>query len=109
MFNQTTSNCVYLDMNYVKICYEINLMDINTPKITFIITVYNLEKYVFRMLDSLINQSDKRFKTIVCNDGSTDSSLSILKSYQEKFSNKNIPFVIISKKMKVYHQLLMQC
>lgn len=54
------------------------------PKISVIIPVYNVEKYLARCLDSLINQTFEDIEIICINDGSTDSSLSILKEYASK-------------------------
>ncbi len=53
-------------------------------KISVIIPVYNVEKYLARCLDSLINQTFEDIEIICINDGSTDSSLSILKEYESK-------------------------
>ena len=51
------------------------------PKVSVIIPVYNVENYLQKCLDSVINQSLKDIEIICINDGSTDSSLNILKSY----------------------------
>lgn len=51
-------------------------------KISFIIPVYNAEKYVSRAIESVLNQTYKNIELIIINDGSKDSSLSICKSYQ---------------------------
>lgn len=61
--------------------------------LSVIIPVYNVEKYLRRCLDSVINQTYKDLEIICVNDGSTDSSLSILKEYERK--DKRI--VIINK------------
>ena len=58
--------------------------EINNPKISLIIPVYNVEKYLSECLDSVINQTLKDIEIICVNDGSTDSSLAILKEYAEK-------------------------
>lgn len=50
------------------------------PKVSIIIPVYNVEKYLKECLDSVINQTLKDIAIICVNDGSTDSSLEILKS-----------------------------
>lgn len=55
-----------------------------TVKISVIIPVYNVEKYLKNCLDSIINQTLKEIEIICVNDGSTDNSLSILKEYQQK-------------------------
>lgn len=54
------------------------------PNISVIIPVYNTEKYLKDCLDSVTNQSLKNIEIICINDGSTDNSSSILKSYAEK-------------------------
>ena len=56
------------------------------PKISFIIPVYNVEKYLEQCLDSVINQTLKDIEVICIDDGSTDNSLNILKKYQKKDS-----------------------
>lgn len=54
----------------------------NNTKYTFIVPVYNVEKYLQRCLDSLIEQEYTNFEIICINDGSTDSSLKILRNYE---------------------------
>ena len=63
------------------------------PKISIIVPVYNVEKYLPQCLDSLINQTLKDIEIIAVNDGSTDGSLSVLKDYAKKDSR----IVIIDK------------
>ena len=63
------------------------------PKISIIVPVYNVEKYLSKCLDSLINQTLKDIEIIAVNDGSTDNSLSVLKDYAKKDSR----IVIIDK------------
>lgn len=55
-----------------------------TPKISFIIPVYNVEEYLGQCLDSVLAQSYENFEAICIDDGSTDSSLNILKKYEKK-------------------------
>ena len=55
-----------------------------TPKVSVIIPVYNVELYLRECLDSVINQTLKEIEIICVDDGSTDSSLEILKEYAEK-------------------------
>lgn len=61
--------------------------------ISIIIPVYNVESYLERCINSILNQTYKKFEAIFINDGSTDNSLDILKKYQEK--DKRI--IIINK------------
>ena len=55
-------------------------------KISVIVPVYNVEKYLRKCLDSLVNQTFKDYEVIVVNDGSTDSSWKIIDEYQKKYS-----------------------
>lgn len=57
------------------------------PKISVIIPVYNVEKFLPACLDSLLNQTFKDFEIICVNDGSTDGSGKILLDY----SSRNTP------------------
>ena len=59
----------------------------NNPKISLIIPVYNVEKFLKITLDSVFAQTFKDFEVIVVNDGSTDSSFEIIKEYSEKHDN----------------------
>lgn len=64
-------------------------------KISIIIPVYNVEKYLAECLDSLINQTLKDIEILCIDDGSNDSSLEILNEYAAKddrirvFAQKN--------------------
>lgn len=53
-------------------------------KVSVIIPVYNVEKYLARCLDSVINQTLKDIEIICVNDGSTDNSAQILEEYAQK-------------------------
>ena len=55
-------------------------------KISVIIPVYNIEKYLPECLDSLLNQTFRDFEIICVNDGSKDDSLKILETYAQKDS-----------------------
>lgn len=58
-------------------------MDCNA-KLSVIIPVYNVEKYLRRCLDSLLAQSYTDLELILCDDGSTDSSGAICDEYAQK-------------------------
>ncbi len=55
-----------------------------TPKVSIIIPVYNVEAYLEKCLDSAIFQTLQDIEMIVVNDESTDNSLHIIHTYAEK-------------------------
>src|SRR5574344_234876 len=57
------------------------------PKVSVIVPVYNVEKYIGKCLDSLVNQTLKDIEIIVVNDGSTDNSEEIIKEYKKNYNN----------------------
>lgn len=64
------------------------------PKISIIVPVYNVEKYLDRCIKSILNQTYKDFELILINDGSTDNSGNICDEYK-KIDNR---IVVIHKK-----------
>lgn len=54
------------------------------PLVSVIVPVYNVEQYLRKCLDSLINQSLKEIEIICVNDASPDNSIDILEEYAEK-------------------------
>ena len=63
-------------------------------KISFIIPVYNAEKYIERCLKNLVKYKGEDVEIIVINDGSNDASDNILKEYEKNdkriiYINKN--------------------
>ncbi len=60
--------------------------------ISVIVPVYNVEKYLSRCLDSILNQTYKDFEIVLVDDGSKDSSGKICDEYASK-----------SEKIKVLH------
>ena len=58
------------------------------PKFSFIVPVYNVEKYVKKCLDSIFDQTFKDFEVIVVNDGTKDNSMNIVKNYDVKIINQ---------------------
>ncbi|EFU8711396.1 glycosyltransferase family 2 protein, partial [Campylobacter jejuni] len=53
-------------------------------KISVIIPIYNVEKYLDKCLKSVINQTYKNLDIILVDDGSIDNSLNIAKEYAKK-------------------------
>ena len=52
--------------------------------ISVIVPVYNVEKYLEKCIDSLVNQTYKNLEIILINDGSKDNSLKICQKYAKK-------------------------
>lgn len=55
-------------------------------KVSIIVPVYNVEKYLTRCLESLVNQTEKDIEIIIVNDGSPDNSQEIIDQYTKKYS-----------------------
>lgn len=63
-------------------------------KISIIVPIYNVEKYLRDCIETIINQTYKEIEIILVNDGSTDTSLEICNEYAEK----NDKIKIVNKK-----------
>jgi len=62
------------------------------PKVSVIVPVYNVEKYLPRCLDSILSQTLRDIEILAIDDGSTDSSPAILDRYESE-----------DKRVKVFH------
>ena len=51
-------------------------------KVSIIVPVYNVEQYLEKCLNSLVNQTIKDFEIIIVNDGTKDSSQKIIDKYR---------------------------
>lgn len=68
-------------------------------KVSVVIPIYNIEKYLRQCLDSVVNQTLKDIEIICINDGSTDNSLDILEEYQK--NDDRIKIVNLKENMGV--------
>ena len=68
------------------------------PKVSVLVPVYNVEKYVGMCLDSLLCQTLKDMEIICIDDGSTDNSSAILAEYAKRDSR----IIIITKENTGY-------
>lgn len=66
----------------------------NSIRVSIVVPCYNVEKYLPRCLDTLLNQTLDGVEVIAINDGSPDSCLEILKGYQNRYPGS---LVIIDK------------
>ena len=62
-------------------------------KVSILVPICNVERYLRECLDSLVNQTLEDIEIICINDGSTDSSLSIIREYERRDSR----IVVIDK------------
>lgn len=65
--------------------------------VSIISPCYNGEKYVKNFLESVLNQTYKKIELIMVNDGSTDNTEKILKTYEERFLERGFLYIY-------YHQ-----
>ena len=70
----------------------------STTKVSILIPIFNVEKYLRQCLESVVNQTLKDIQIICLNDGSTDSSLEIIK----EFAKNDKRIVIVDKKNSGY-------
>lgn len=68
-------------------------MDISHIKVGILIPAYNIEKDIFRALDSCVAQTYKNLEIIVVDDGSEDQTYEVIKQYSQK-----------DKRIKVFRQ-----
>ncbi|MBO5312962.1 MAG: glycosyltransferase [Clostridia bacterium] len=68
-------------------------MEKTMPKVSIVVPIYNVERYLRQCLDSIANQTLKDIEVICVNDGSKDSSLDIIMEYV----NSDPRFKVIDK------------
>lgn len=73
-------------------------------KISIIVPVYNVERYLGKCINSILNQTFADFELILVDDGSTDRSGYICDDYKKKITELKL-FI---KKTEDYLQLEMQ-
>lgn len=61
-------------------------------KFSIIVPIYNVEEYLEKCLDTIVNQTFDDYEIILVNDGSTDSSESICRSYMKQ-SKRNYQII----------------
>ena len=66
------------------------------PLITIYITNHNYGRFISKSINSVLNQSFKKYELIIIDDGSTDNSIDIINKYCKK--NKDIIFIKQNKR-----------
>ena len=56
-------------------------------RFSVIIPAYNVQNYVEKAINSVLEQDFKDYELIVVNDASTDNTADILKEYEDKYDN----------------------
>jgi glycosyltransferase involved in cell wall biosynthesis len=57
---------------------------LSNPLVTVLMAVYNGERHLAEAIESILNQTFKRFEFIIIDDGSSDGSVEIIKSYHDR-------------------------
>ncbi len=57
---------------------------LKNPKVSILVPICNVERYLRECLNSLVNQTLREIEIICINDGSTDSSLTIIREYERR-------------------------
>jgi glycosyltransferase involved in cell wall biosynthesis len=85
-------------------------MSDTSPLVSIAMSTYNGEKYIHEQLDSLVNQSYSNIEIVIVDDHSTDQTVPIIKSYQNKY-----PFIKLFCKEcnsgvnKTFEQAIAEC
>jgi glycosyltransferase involved in cell wall biosynthesis len=76
-------------------------MSKNSSKVSIVLPTYNGAKYIRQSIDSCLNQTYKNLELIIVDDGSSDKTPEIIKSYKDKRikyiqhkKNKGLPFAL---------------
>ena len=54
------------------------------PEVSVVVPIYNVADYLPKCIDSILAQANREFELILVNDGSTDSSLDIIRKYEQQ-------------------------
>ena len=55
-------------------------------KVSIIVPAYNVEKYIYRAIESILRQTYRNIEAIIIDDGSTDKTWDIIKRYSEQYN-----------------------
>lgn len=79
-----------------------------TPEVSFVLCIYNGEKYLKEAIDSVLRQDFFNFELILIDDGSTDETLNIIRNFEIKDSRCRVfagpnQGIIASRNMGIVH------
>jgi len=92
--NGNISKDVFSPEEYEDVMDVVKTGKLSKAKVSVVIPVYNMEPFLRKCMDSVVNQTLKEIEIICVNDGSTDNSLKILQEY----SSNDTRVKIIDKK-----------
>lgn len=69
-------------------------------KFSIIIPVYNNKEWIGHCFQSILDQTYTNYEVIIVDDMSTDGGMEIIRDYEKKFKEKNIPCKVIINKSK---------
>lgn len=79
----------------------------STPRVSIIMGIYNCAETLKDALDSILQQTYTKWEVIMCDDGSTDSTLQCAQEYAEKYPDKFL--VLRNEKNKGLNYTLNNC
>ena len=65
------------------------------PMVSILVPVYNHEKYIHECLNSFLELKYKNWEVLICDDGSTDSSVDVIKKWREH--NRSVQFTLLTQ------------
>ena len=74
-------------------------------KVSMIVAAYNAEKYIEETLETLVKQTLDEYEILVVNDGSTDGTLEILRTYEERYLLPEMP-VWMRRQVSMFFSLM---
>lgn len=66
----------------------------SNPLVSIIVPIYNVENYIEKCFNSLVNQTYENIEILAVNDGTLDNSMTLVANYQSKYRN----IIVLNKK-----------
>lgn len=63
--------------------------------VSILIPCYNHERFVENCLDSILNQTYRKYEVIICDDASKDGSVSVIQRKKKEFDDAGVRFVLL--------------
>ena len=83
-FNNRQINSVYFIYNIEEMDEYYSVPEIYKKEASIVLPIYNGEKYIKDCIDSILNQTFTNFELLCIDDGSTDNTQNIIKSYDDE-------------------------